>query len=251
MILIGLRSSLSRVATYAGRDAFILSTTMTTKVNVLLAIVFWLFVRMWLSLWGSLETDNRPTDYKEQMLQRIKEQNKKIIEQQSTSKSKFSSWTITATAPLRGDGGIQQREAQLQQVKITVDLKHMPEYHDRLASYAYNHCEAKLAKHPRRLKANWYNYDCKTFVKILQAENGWRNMWAIHHNKDGSHDGGLVQLNYTYHKDFIDSPNFENPLMQIEYAVWVLQDAARKGSMPRMAYGAMKTRSDPYVLFIK
>lgn len=55
----------------------------TTKVNVLLCVVFWLFVRMGFSLGGSLETDSRPSNYKEQMLQRLKEQNKSIIQKQA------------------------------------------------------------------------------------------------------------------------------------------------------------------------
>lgn len=218
----------------------------TTKVNVLLCVVFWLFVRMGFSLGGSLETDSRPSDYKEQMLQRLKEQNKSIIAEQNGVKHKVSSWAITATAPLRGDGGIQQREAQLQQVEITVDLKHMPEYHDRLASYAYNHCKERLSRTPWKTK--WkYDYSCEKLVKVWQAENGWRNKDV----KGVTSDWGLCQLNPRYHSKFLSSEWYSNPLAQIEYCQWVWEDAARKNVMPWYAYNATQKRSDPYVLFVK
>jgi len=214
----------------------------TTKINVLLAVVFWLFVWMWMTLWGSLTTDSRPADYKEQMLNRLKEQNKHVIEEQ---KSKVLSWEINATAPLQWDGGIQEREADLQRVELTVDLKHMPEYHDRLASYAYNHCRARYAQSPWNIKGK-YDYSCEKLVKVRQAENGWWNKdikWV-------TADWWLCQLNPTYHSKFLHSQRYSNPMAQIEYCQWVWEDAARKWVMPWYAYNATQKRADHYVVFL-
>lgn len=64
------------------------------------------------------------------------------------------------------------------------------------------------------------------FVLTLEAENWlwkWdrRSMiiWANWH-----WDYGLCQLNYQWHKPFIDSEEFKDPYKQLDYCNWVFQD---------------------------
>lgn len=204
-----------------------------TKVNLFLAGATIAMVWVGFSLWDGLSTDKRTPEQKQQMIERLKEQNKEIIAAQTTGivEKKIDTWW----------------EAVVEAEPITVNLKLMPDYHDKLASYAYDHCKTRFAKAPRPTKKNWYDYSCKTLVKVWQAENGWWNKdvkWV-------THDGGICQLNPKYHSPFIHSPWYQNPLAQIEYCQWVWEDAARRWLMPWFAYDNTKERSDPYIEFIQ
>lgn len=133
-------------------------------------------------------------------------------------------------------------------VTKTVDLPWFGDYQDLLASYAYNTCnktEGIIQKN------NGYLYDCKTWVLILNSENGWRNkdvMGAM--NGNGTVDWGLAQLNSAYHSQFIESPWFENPLAQLEYGLGVFKDASIKWVQPRYGYHVRHQR-DKGILFLQ
>lgn len=215
---------------------------MQIKINVLLAVVFILFVRAGVSMWWSLTTDKRDENYKQEMLQRITKQNKEII----AAQDKVSAKQKNITAQQTSTSSVLDRETTLNNVEITVDLVKMPDYHDKIASYAYQYCQKRYALAPRKTKGN-YDYSCEKLVKVRQWENGWRNKDIV----GVSWDRWLCQLNPRYHNNFIRSSWFADPLAQIEYCQWVREDAARKWVMPWYAYNTTQKRSDPYINFIK
>lgn len=53
---------------------------------------------------------------------------------------------------------------------------------------------------------------------------------------NGYYDYGLCQLNYWYHKKFIDSPDFNNWEKQLDYCIGVRDDAIRKGRLETTFY---------------
>lgn len=142
-----------------------------------------------------------------------------------------------------------ERETYLyNKVEKTVDLPWFGDYQDLLASYAYNTC--KEVEWEITQKKNWYLYDCKTFVLVLNGENGGRNKDAWNYNNDWTKDWGIGQLNSRRHKNFMSSEWFKNPLAQIEYTLWVWKDASRKGVMPWYAFDVRHER-DKWIVFAK
>ena len=59
---------------------------------------------------------------------------------------------------------------------------------------------------------------------------------------NGYYDYWLCQLNYQYHKDFIDSKDFKDWEKQTEYCIWVWNDAVKKNKLSTTFY-AYKTRN--------
>lgn len=56
------------------------------------------------------------------------------------------------------------------------------------------------------------------FILTLEAENGlWRTNRVSGRNRNGTRDYGLCQLNSRYHWNFIRSPEFKDPEMQLRY----------------------------------
>jgi hypothetical protein len=109
------------------------------------------------------------------------------------------------------------------------------DYQDLLASYAYNTCNKVITDTGK--------YSCQELVRTWNAENGWWRWDAKNTaNSNGTHDGGLCQLNSAYHAKFIKSKWFNNPLAQLDYCLQVWQDAQRKWSMPRYAYNVRHKR---------
>lgn len=51
------------------------------------------------------------------------------------------------------------------------------------------------------------------FVKLIECENGIRDPKRV----SVTHDHWLCQLNYTYNKKFINSPDFSDPYKQLDY----------------------------------
>lgn len=110
---------------------------------------------------------------------------------------------------------------------------------NKLVQYAYNKCINNIW--PWDIKKNWYNYSCLNLILTFTAENWWWHWDRV----SPTNDYWLCQLHYKRHKDFIDSPEFEQPENQIQYCLEVWQDAYKKGRMPRVAYSkrnAMKSR---------
>jgi len=137
------------------------------------------------------------------------------------------------------------RETHLyNKVEKTVDLPWFWDYQDLLASYAYNTCK----KVEKEFKKWSYQYDCKTFILVLNSENGWRNHNAWNKNNNWTKDWGIGQLNSKYHWDFINSEHFKNPLSQIDYTLWVWKDASMKNKMPRYWYWPRHKR-DKWIKF--
>lgn len=90
-------------------------------------------------------------------------------------------------------------------------------------------------------KKNWYNYSCLNQTLVRTAEN-WGWIWD---RKSPTNDHWYCQLNYRRHKDFIDSPEFADPVKQLTYCNEVWMDAYKKWVMPWMAYSnknKMKSR---------
>lgn len=140
-------------------------------------------------------------------------------------------------------GANASREATLQQEPITVDLwwKKPSDYHNQLASYAYRICKTKAEKEWVKL---WNKYSCENQILTWNAENWWRNKLAKNTaNKNGTHDWWLCQLNSAYHKKFIKSEWFNNPLAQLEYCNEVWFDAHSKWTMPWYAYAVRHKRN--------
>lgn len=209
---------------------------LTTRINIMLAIVFILLVGIGFagSEWLGQPQKTKTYEQTQKMIERIQAQNwvKKSTDKPKTKVQNLEtkSWEVT-----------------LQAQPVTVNLKLLPEYHDKLASYAYDYCLRRYDIAPWVLHKHWYDYSCQQLVKTWQSENGWWNKDAV----GVTHDGGLCQLNPRYHSAFIHSSRYSNPLSQIEYCQWVWEDAARKGSMPWYAYDAITTRADPYVQFLQ
>lgn len=117
----------------------------------------------------------------------------------------------------------------------TVDLYWFWEYQDWLATYAYNTC---LSVNPEDGK-----YSCRNMILTRNAENGgWNKDRMSGKNKNWTRDYWFCQLNSTYHRDFISSPEFVDPYKQLDYCLSVRLDAKRKWSMPRYAYKHRYTR---------
>ena len=58
-----------------------------------------------------------------------------------------------------------------------------------------------------------YNLGGMDFVKLIECENGNWDPKKV----SETHDHGLCQLNYSFNKDFINSPDFADPYKQLDY----------------------------------
>lgn len=124
----------------------------------------------------------------------------------------------------------------------SVDLPWFAHYQDWLATYWYQECLKRLPDEKGK-------YSCNNFILTLNSENwGW-NINAINKNKNGTKDSWLCQLNSQYHSKFINSQEFQDPYKQIEYCLWVWEDAKKKGRMPRYWY-AVRHKRDKGIRFI-
>lgn len=79
----------------------------------------------------------------------------------------------------------------------------------------------------RLIVHNWYAYDSIIqdyanyayklggidFVKLIECENGTWDPYRV----SPTHDHWLCQLNYKFNKNFINSPDFEDPYKQMDY----------------------------------
>lgn len=102
---------------------------------------------------------------------------------------------------------------------------------DNLARYAYTHCVERIGYWDIVIRG--INYSCKDQSLTRTAENWAWGRWVV----SWTNDHWICQLNYKYHKDFInDRERFEDPINQIHYCQEVREDAMRKFKMPRVAY---------------
>ena len=53
---------------------------------------------------------------------------------------------------------------------------------------------------------------------------------------DGNRAYGICQLYYRYHKNFIDSPEFQDPYKQMDYCIGVWKDAKKRGILATTFY---------------
>lgn len=135
----------------------------------------------------------------------------------------------------------KDRETTLQNTKIVVKIPWFGDYHNQLASYAYEHCWK--TKTELWLSTHW-KYGCKNQILTRNAENWWRNHERVSwKNSNWTRDHWFCQLNSRYHSKFINSDDFKNPLKQLEYCHNVRLDAERKGSMPWYAYDKKEQRN--------
>ena len=127
-------------------------------------------------------------------------------------------------------------------LKANVDLPWFWEYQDWLATYWYQKCLENL------WNIKW-TYSCENFILTLNSENWWRNKDIVSpQNWNWTRDYGLCQLNSAYHSNFINSSHFADPYRQIEYCLWVWQDAKKKWVMPRHWF-KMRHKRDKGIVF--
>ena len=120
-----------------------------------------------------------------------------------------------------------------------VDLKHLSDYQDEFATHLYNKCMEVM---PNVIG----KYSCESIVKTYNGENwSWvveLKSWMVGSN--GYSDYWLCQLNMEYHMLFIKSKDFKDPYKQLDYCLWVWQDAYKKWTMPRYAHEVHDYRYD-------
>ena len=125
----------------------------------------------------------------------------------------------------------------------SVDLPWFAHYQDWLATYSYQECLKRLPDEKGK-------YSCNNFILTINSENGWWNKDRVSgKNKNWTRDYWLCQLNSAYHSDFINSQEFQDPYEQIDYCLWVWEDAKKKGKMPRYWY-TVRHKRDKWIRFI-
>jgi hypothetical protein len=69
---------------------------------------------------------------------------------------------------------------------------------------------------------------------------------------DGNYAYGICQLYYTYHKDFINSPGFQDPYVQMDYCIGVWNDAEKRGILGDTFHAySFRYNAAPKVVFNK
>lgn len=137
----------------------------------------------------------------------------------------------------------------------SVRLSHLGDWESSLATHIYQKCLDKLWDVQGK-------YSCEELIYTFTVENGG---WIIDRrsppNSNGTRDYGLCQLNYRWHKNFIDSDDYHDPHKQLEYCLEVWVDASRKGTMPRYGHRiydgrynarqlANRVRARSFIIFI-
>lgn len=92
---------------------------------------------------------------------------------------------------------------------------------------------------PRQDLINYtYKVGWKDFLLTLDGEN-----WSWTANRKSNivwanwyYDFGICQLNKKYHKDFINSKEFQDPYKQVDYCFGVWQDAIKKWRLKTTFY---------------
>lgn len=110
----------------------------------------------------------------------------------------------------------------------TISIKWFPE--DSIANRVVNKVLNEVGM-DMVLTLIWEN---GTFRLDRKSNQIWSNWY---------YDYGLCQLNYQYHKEFIDSPEFKDWEKQTEYCIWVWNDAVKKNRLSTTFY-AYNTRND-------
>lgn len=124
------------------------------------------------------------------------------------------------------------RESQLVFVSTpsSVRLSHLGERESSLATYIYHKCIDTLGKIEGK-------YSCEELIYTFTVENWW---WIMNRkspkNTNGTTDHWFCQLNYRWHKNFINSDSFHDPHKQLEYCLEVRVDARNKWTMPRYGH---------------
>ena len=114
-------------------------------------------------------------------------------------------------------------------VTTVVAPKQVPEVHTEHT--------VEISWFPKESLANqiatiFYNWGWKDMVTTMIWEN-----WGF--NKDIvsiTNDHWLCQLHYTWHKTFIDSKDFKDPIKQANYCVGVRKDAVKKHRLKTTFY---------------
>lgn len=105
-----------------------------------------------------------------------------------------------------------------------------------LVKDAYTHCVDRIGTGTNIVRGR--SYSCMNQVLTWTAENGaWG--WRV---KSPTNDHWICQLNYRWHKSFIDSEEFKDPMNQIKYCEEVWENAMLKWSMPRAAYAKRNSK---------
>lgn len=92
---------------------------------------------------------------------------------------------------------------------------------------------------PRQDLINYaYKVGWKDFLLTLDGEN-W--LWTTNRKSNiiwanWYYDFGICQLNKKYHKDFINSQEFQDPYKQVDYCFGVWQDAIKKWRLKTTFY---------------
>lgn len=124
-----------------------------------------------------------------------------------------------------------------------VDLPWFWEYQDNLATYWLNKCREIVWDSDGK-------YSCVNMILTFNAENGgWNKDKYSPKNKNGTRDYWLCQLNSAYHSKFINSDEFTDPYKQMDYCIWVWNNAKDRWVMPRYAYSKRHKR-DKGIRFI-
>ncbi len=95
----------------------------------------------------------------------------------------------------------------------------------------------QIAWFPEKSQANtvatiFYNEGWLDMVTTMIGENGSFNTGTV----SPTNDHWLCQLNYRWHKNFIDSEDFKDPIKQAHYCVGVRKDAVKKHRLSTTFY---------------
>lgn len=101
----------------------------------------------------------------------------------------------------------------------------------------YTDYSVEIAWFPKDSLANeistiWYNWGWLDMVTTMIGENWWFNKDIV----SITNDHWLCQLNYRWHKDFIESEDFRDPFIQANYCLWVRNDAIKKHRLSTTFY---------------
>jgi len=190
-----------------------------------------------LQLIGSIISISEGNDVKEQMIKSNSEMWLKLKKDNDKNQSRYEKCEETIT-------------------KYKNNLFHMEDLHNKNNELRGEKKTKKLSVNAldKGLQADEilsYAYDIsdkdKRFVKILVAENGTVNPKRRSDiiGANGHWDWGVCQLNYQWHKPFIDSEDFKDWNKQVDYCYGVYQDAIQKNRLHTTFYGAGRLVKNP------
>lgn len=147
----------------------------------------------------------------------------------------------------------EKKEEKVQEKKVSgeSELTQKKDEEKSLSVYRHEWNDERNEWLSYMYEKSWYDRDM-ILTFLSENDNMWLNRPSNKTWYDWNRAYWICQLYYTIHKDFINSESFKDPYKQIDYCIWVWNDAKNKWRVATTFYAySFRNNAAKKLVFVK